>query len=850
MLVRPDGPIPARIMLVGEAPGYDEERVGTPFVGASGQELNRMLHEAGIMRSECYVTNVCKSRPPNNWLGHFVAQSKKAAAEAPPGKFKPLRDKKVTQEVIDGYTTLQAEVGAVNPSVIVACGNLALWAFTGKWGITKWRGSYLSPDGTFGAGSPARVGEAASGQHLQKQCVVIPTYHPAAVLRQWDWRSVGINDLRRAKDILAGKVPVKPAWNFRLRPNFSQVMDCLQTLHRRFETGERLWIDFDLETRAGHIACAGLSWSLVDAISIPFMCVENKEGYWSIEEEAYIVWWLWRVLCHKNCQVRWQNGLYDAQYTWKHWHFVPNGCQDTMISQHSVFGDMPKALAFQASMYAAWYVYWKDEGKKWDKTMREDDLWSYNCEDCVYTREVGEVELQLPAKLGFNPAVQQFQQDLFWPVLEAMKRGVAVDFKKRGALALELQEHIAAREQWLIDVLGHPLNPQSPDQMHKLFYDDLQVKPIMKRVRNEHTGLMEMRPTLDDDALTQIATREPLFRPLCHVIQDHRTLNVLLSTFVMAKLDEDGRMRCSFNIGGSESGKSAPRTYRLSSSKNAFDRGANLQNIPSEKSKSMGKAIKRGSMGFTLPNVRELYVPDAGKTFFDLDLDRADLQTVVWESEEPDFKKAMQMGVDLHLWNAYVLQGKEPPSLEELVESHGLYLDHRGRMKYAREFAKVFCHGTNFGGGAKTMAGHVGVTVHEADRAQKIWFGAHPGIKKWHGRVEVQIKAHHMIENKFGYRWYIFDRIEGMLPEALAWVPQSHTACVINRIWMNFYKHLPEIEVLLQVHDSLAGQFPTHLKDKLIPKMRELSKIVIPYPDPLIIPTGLKMSAVSWGDCE
>lgn len=66
---------------------------------------------------------------------------------------------------------------------------------------------------------------------------------------------------------------------------------------------------------------------------------------------------------------------------------------------------------------------------------------------------------------------------------------------------------------------------------------------------------------------------------------------------------------------------------------------------------------------------------------------------------------------------------------------------------------------------------------------------------------------------------------------------------------MNFHERLPEVETLLQVHDSLAGQFPTHLKDKLVARMKEESKIVIPYPEPLIIPTGLKLSEKSWGEC-
>lgn len=834
MLIRPDGPIPARIMLVGEAPGADEERQGVPFVGASGQELNRMLHDAGIMRSECYVTNVAKYRPTNNYIGYFMPPTKKAAAEfeAAGGKLLPLRDRRVTKEIVEGFEMLKQEIASVQPSVIVAFGNLALWALTGHWGITKWRGSILGVD-SFAGGWRGQV---------------IATLHPSAVLRAWEQRPVVVNDLRRAKRVLDDNPTRQPDWRFVIRPNFHQVLDTLQGLLTRLEAGEQLWLDFDLETRAGHIACAGLSWSLTEAISIPFMCVENKEGYWSVEEEGHLVWMLYRVLCHRNAKVRWQNGLYDAQYTWRHWHWVPNGVQDTMISQHTLFGDMPKSLAFQASMYCEHYVYWKDEGKTWDKALGEEQLWSYNCVDCVRTREVGEVELATVQDLGLRE-VHAFQQKLFYPVLRAMQRGLRVNFKARADLTMELQEHIAAREQWFIDILGHPLNPQSPYQMHKLFYEDLGLRPIMKRVKDEATGLMKMRPTLDDDALTQLAAREPLIKALCNAIQDHRTLNVLLSTFVMAKLDVDGRMRCSYNIGGSESGKSAPRTYRLSSSQNAFEGGANLQNIPSEKSKSMGKAIKRGSMGFELPNVRKLYVPDPGYTFFDMDLDRSDLQTVVWESEEPDFKAAMKMGVDLHLWNAYVLQGKEPPPLDELVEKHPNYPEHRAPMKYAREFAKVFCHGTNFGGGARTMAGHVGVSVREAERAQRIWFGAHPGIKKWHERVEAQIRRYKMIENRFGYRWYIFDRVEGLLPEALAWVPQSHTACVINRIWMNLWENARDIEVLLQVHDSLAGQFPTHRKEWALQQLREQSKVIIPYPDPLIIPTGLKISEVSWGDC-
>jgi DNA polymerase I-like protein with 3'-5' exonuclease and polymerase domains len=211
-------------------------------------------------------------------------------------------------------------------------------------------------------------------------------------------------------------------------------------------------------------------------------------------------------------------------------------------------------------------------------------------------------------------------------------------------------------------------------------------------------------------------------------------------------------------------------------------------------------------------------------------------------------KAALRMGADIHLLNTYGIDNVEPPPLEELVETHPKYPDHRGPRKHKREFAKVFCHATNYLGKAKTVAAHTGRTVQEIDSEQKRWFQAHPGILSWHQRVTEQVQKRRFVENRFGYRWYVFDRIdEQLLPAAVAWIPQSTVGIVINKCWVNFANKIPEVQVLLQVHDSLAGQFPTHRRDYIVPKMVEESRIVIPYDDPLIIPTGIKTSVESWG---
>ena len=819
----------AKLMIIGEAYGFEEDRAGEPFVGASGQELNRMLSSAGIGRNEVWCSNVVNARPKGNDFGEWVAQRK---IDITPEHI-PLRDRMVRPIVKLGLDSLWEEINLVKPHVIVPVGNWAMWALTGAFGILKWRGSMLRPDG------------------LPK---IIPTIHPAAVLREWKLRSVVINDLKRAKrEMPSTEWVVKPReWLFHVRPSYATVMVKLAALKQRLDKGEKLWIDLDLETRAGHIACCGISWSTTEALVIPIMCVENPRGYWHLDEETAVVYALRKVLTHENVLVRWQNGLFDAQYVWRHWMFTPRGMQDTMISQHTCFVAMPKSLAFQASMYSPHYVYWKDDGKTWGEAQSEDQLWRYNAMDCVRTREVGEEEARVVATLKLQE-VEAFQQKLFWPVLRAMQLGVRVRKEQQGKLILELQEAIAEREAFLAGALGHSININSSKQMQALFYEDLKQAPVMSRPKKGKPSTV----TCNDEALVTIGKREPLLKPITTAISDIRTLAKWLKDFCMAPLDTDGRMRCSYNIAGNETKeqgdeekatKAAPYTYRLSSSANAFGTGCNLQTIPSDKSKSAGKAIARGSK-MPIPNLRTMFGPDPGYTFFDADLDRADLQVVVWEANDEMLKAALRLGVDIHLLNAYILVGKEPPPLEELVESHPKYTDHKAPYKTQREFAKVFCHATNYGGSARTIAGHTGRTVQEVDRAQRIWFGAHPGILKWHERTHLQINRFHFVENPFGYRWYIFDRLDNALPEALAWTPQSTVGCVINRVWLRWYEELPQVQVTLQVHDSLAGQFPTREKHILVPKMLELGKIVIPYEDPLIIPLGMGTSEISWGDC-
>lgn len=784
--VRPTGPIPADIMIVGEAPGRNEVNEGKPFVGASGEELTRMLHEAGFIRSECFLTNVARRQPPNNDISHFY---KRNTAKI-----------RIAGEVLEaGMAALTEEIHNVQPTLIICLGDTALWALTGERGITKWRGSILQYD---------------DGAH---RCKVLPTYHPAAVLRQWSWRAVAIHDLARARtEAERGREVALPDWDFVIRPGFEQVIDRLVELKDYAETyRDEDWpleLAADIETRNSHISCFGIAWSETEAITIPFMAVDHPEGYWSLEEETAIIYRITELFKEPNIHWIFQNGLYDLQYFARYWGVVPQRVGDTMIAWHVLWAGLPKSLDFIASLCCDYYRFWKDDGKEWDIHIPEEQHWEYNSTDCVRTLECWHSIQSDLDKFGQREQYD-FQMQNFWMAFRMMLRGVNTSRSERQRLSQELLEEEWKRIAYITEACGQELNPSSPKQMQDFFYGELGL-PVQK---NRKTG----RPTCNSEALQKLAKKQPLIKPIVDRIEELRSIKVFRSTFVNMKLDIDGRLRCSYNVAGTE-------TFRYSSSANAFGSGGNLQNIP----KGDPDDAERGPDSFRLPNIRKLFLPDPDYTIVECDLDRADAQVVAWEAGAEDLKQIFREGLDLHTENARTIFGPRAGSRE-------------------RQMAKIGVHATNYGASARTLAAALGIPVHAADKFQRRWFAAHPAIHRWHRDTEYQLQTTRTVTNRFGFRRFYFDRVDSILPEALAWIPQSTVALVIDKGLVRVDQELRGVvETLMQVHDSGIFQILTSILQSTLPKLMECLRVQIPYEDPLTIPVGAEISEVSWGDCK
>jgi len=247
-----------------------------------------------------------------------------------------------------------------------------------------------------------------------------------------------------------------------------------------------------------------------------------------------------------------------------------------------------------------------------------------------------------------------------------------------------------------------------------------------------------------------------------------------------------------------------------------------------------------------LPNIKKIFIPDPNYVLFDADLSGADAQVVAWEADDDELKALFRRGENVHVHNAVALFGDRWHKAEGAPKAPGspkalLYQD-----------CKKAVHATNYIGSARTVAGHLGWMLHEAEDFQRRWFKLHPGIRDWHDRVRQELRLTNTVRNKMGYHRTYFDRSDSVLPQAIAWVPQSTIALTCFRGLLQLEIALPHTEILLQTHDSGTFQIPKHhiTPPHTYEDIHAALSNVIPYDDPLIIKWKLEKSEKSWGECE
>lgn len=316
-VVPPSGPKTAKIVVVGEAPGAQEDQQLKPFVGPAGGVLEQCMHAAGLIRSEMYLTNVVKVRPPRNDISPFYNEKS--------GAF--------TSSGHQWVEKLWEELDSINPKLVVAAGGCALSALTGRRGVLKYRGYVMDSTG------PKRTVK------------VMPIIHPSAALRgQYIYRYIIAADLRKAKE-LSNRDSLDPPER-QLIYNFSHVHEVLEWLEY-YE--QQPLVSFDIEVLHYELACIGLSSAPDIAISIPL------DQRWSPSEELQIWRALQRVLGNPDSTKVAQNSIFDTQFLLTRCGIVVKGpIVDTMVGHSIMYPEMRKGLDFLVSLYCGTQPYYKD----------------------------------------------------------------------------------------------------------------------------------------------------------------------------------------------------------------------------------------------------------------------------------------------------------------------------------------------------------------------------------------------------------------------------------------------------------------------------------------------------------
>ena len=344
------------IFLLGEAQGTNEAKINAGFVGASGIELLRMLQDASLleltsedrnqinlyynsgdpthidmvwrMHPNFYRSNVFQLHPDNNDLANLCGPK----SEAIPG-YPPLVKGKgyIHDRYRPHLERLADELVTVDPNLVLCLGNSALWALTGNTGIAKLRGTTMVST------------MLATGFKL------LPTYHPAAVTRQWELRPTTVADLIKAKRQSAFPEIRRPKREIWIAPT----LEDLSTFRDRYITNCEI-LSVDIETAGTTITEIGFAPDESHAIVIPFVDRRAKgNSYWPHLPSEQAAWrYCFGILTDRTIPKLFQNGLYDIAFLLRAAGIgVRGAAEDTMLLHHALQPESLKGLGFLGSLY-------------------------------------------------------------------------------------------------------------------------------------------------------------------------------------------------------------------------------------------------------------------------------------------------------------------------------------------------------------------------------------------------------------------------------------------------------------------------------------------------------------------
>jgi uracil-DNA glycosylase family 4 len=753
--VPPTGPRDAKIVIIGEQPGKTEAFYShVPFTGSSGKLLDECLQAAKLDRRAIYLTNVIKDLDAP--LEHYFTSH--GSGEKRYGTF--------SSEGQEYLEMLKEELGQLSPNVVVCCGNVSLYALTNRIGITNWRGSILPSSlisgvkciGTF---HPATWTE----EKLRK--------NEAAYLNKY----IVIMDLEKAKR--EGAFPEIRTTNrvLKIAPSYLDVLQFLTECHIALHSGRTIDYDIELVPGTKELSCIGLAISPTYAMCIPFVGPEGD--YFTLEQETALMIEIAALLERKGT-FRGQNIIFDSHLLFRKFGIITRSKHDTMVAQKIRYGDfagsvdpttgIPRgnslrggSLQFITAMWTD-IPYYKQDGKQFLTGITNwDRAWEYNALDTVATATAHPLQLQ-ELQLQGNLRAYERQIALIEPLTYMMEHGIKIDVEGMIQAKESNRVRLSALEKEIYSYTGE-INLNSSQQLQEYFYGKLRISPYTK----------DGKPTVDVNALKRLGAQHK--RVEATLLLEYRRLFKQNSTFLdPTVVDSDGRIRCSYNPVGT-------KFSRISSSRNIFGTGMNLQQIPHE--------------------VLTYFVADEGYVVYELDYSQYENRLVAYRGNIPQMMAAFENNLDLHsLTAALVLTMLGRPT-----DYYEVSRDER------QDYGKRPNHAFNYGLGPGLFS-----LLHELPLATgksiyAAYHSAYPNLQRGYWKyVQANLRANRTLQNFMGRRYTFLGKWgDSLLQEAYSYIPQSTCGDCLNErgiIFTYYNEDFKEVELLTQVHDSMSLQIP------------------------------------------
>lgn len=697
-----------RLVIIGEAPGFKEGRTGIPFTGPSGQLLDAVLRGHGLRREDAFITNACLCRPRDNATptsGDVAACSNR-----------------LHQELLEATK---------NGAPIVALGNVAASAVFGcKVAITSFRTG------------PAKESPLYPGIR------VVPTVHPAYVLRQQDAFKLFADDI--------GKVNTRAdiRWEAPTFAVFDEEDNAREALRQLQERAGDVVVDIEIgsekDTQFVHpdqyqLLCVGFSYAPGRAIVIGETALRSsrRDGLSPVRHM------LARVLegrssSNRRIRIVAHNGKFDLAGLE---HIAPKARLgfDTMLASYAT-DEKPgthglKYLAQErlgAPNYAVEIHKYLDKNKNFAHVPREI-LYKYNAYDVVCTyllKDMYEISMTDDERRVHDMLCRA--SNVFMP---AEMRGLTVDIEYLNKVADELSIHLLELE---IQLRPWVQNPRSP----------MQVKAALASL-----GIRVASTNVNVLTVVLRTLTEPKAREFILLLMEHRKQAKLYGTYVKGILRRlyQGRVHPTYMLHGTTTGRLACRN-------------PNLFNIP------------RGS------GMRNMFVPAPGRKFVQADYKGAELRVIACEAKDEYLRQLFADGRDLHNEVATRFFGPD-------------------FTKDQRVRAKAVVFGLPYGREAYSLAVEHNITEREAQVYLDTFFEMIPDTVRWYdGIVDQILHGEDDLTTHFGRHrriWLITDdNAKDVVKEGRAFIPQS-TAADITLLAACELVEKYNLDFRLSVYDSI-----------------------------------------------